>query len=352
MRCDAQTLTQHAIALLQAVGMPEDKAHVVAHVLVEGDLLGHWTHGLRLLPAYLEHIQAGGMTLEGDPEVISERGVVALWDGRCLPGHWLTFKAIEWASEQAKLQGMAAVCIKRTHHIAALAPYARHVAQNGQVLLMMTSAPLGGSVAPFGGTEALFSPSPLGFGYGDGHQPVMVDVSTSSTTNNKIIQYSRDGKLLEHPWLQDDQGRATNDPTVMQRKGTVLPVGGKDSGHKGYGLALTVEALTAGLSGHGRDDPSLPWMGTLFLQIIEPDFFAGREVFAQKMAWVSDRVHANRPIDPQQPVRLPGERGLAQMKQQLASGVELADSTVDALKAWGDKLGHPFHPQTGHGSAT
>ena len=342
MTFEVKAMTQHAVNLLKAVGMPTDKAEVVAQVLVEGDLLGHWTHGLRLLPAYLEHIQAGGMTLEGEPEVLSDRGAVALWDGRCLPGHWLTFKAIEWASERAKTHGIAAVSIKRTHHIAALAPYARHVAENGQVLLLMTSAPLGGTVAPFGGTEALFSPSPIGFGYWDGQQAVMVDVSTSSTTNNKLIQYTRDGKKLEHPWLQDEQGRATDDPTVMQRKGTVLPVGGKDNGHKGYGLALTVEALTAGLSGHGRGDPSLPWMGTLFLQIIDPDLFAGRETFSQKMAWVSDRVHANRPIDPAQPVRLPGERGLSSMKRQMDQGLELAESTVEALRQWGDKLSCPL----------
>ena len=78
MRCDAQTLTQHAIALLQAVGMPEDKAHVVAHVLVEGDLLGHWTHGLRLLPAYLEHIQAGGILVPMGQEVVVGQNIARM----------------------------------------------------------------------------------------------------------------------------------------------------------------------------------------------------------------------------------------------------------------------------------
>jgi len=336
---DTQRLQAQAVALLQAVKMPTDKAEVVASVLVEGDLLGHWTHGLRLLPAYLEHIQAGGMALEGSYEVVAERGAVALWDGRMLPGHWLTFQAIAWASSKAKQLGMAAVSVKRSHHIAALAPYARQVAQDGQVLMLFTSAPAGGSVAPFGGTEALFSPSPLGVGYWDGEQAVMVDVSTSSTTNNKITQYSRDGKRLEHAWLQDDQGRATDDPTVMQRKGTVLPVGGKDNGHKGYGLALTVEALTAGLSGSGRDDASLPWQGTMFIQVIEPDFFAGRDVFAQKMGWVSRKARANRPIDAAHPVRLPGERGLRLMREQQAQGVELADTTVITLNDWATKLG-------------
>ena len=53
----------HAFArdLLIAAGLACDPAHTVAHVLLEGDLLGHDTHGLALLGPYLNELANGTM---------------------------------------------------------------------------------------------------------------------------------------------------------------------------------------------------------------------------------------------------------------------------------------------------
>ena len=85
-RYAASVLTQFAVALLSKAGMPHDRAAEVAGVLVEGDLLGHDTHGLQLLGQYLGEIETGAMTLIGEPEVINDRGAVVTWDGKRLPG--------------------------------------------------------------------------------------------------------------------------------------------------------------------------------------------------------------------------------------------------------------------------
>ena len=45
-------------------------------------------------------------------------------------------------------------------------------------------------------------------------------------------------------------------------KGTLLPLGGLDAGHKGYALALLVEMATGGLAGFGRADPTEGWGAT------------------------------------------------------------------------------------------
>ena len=57
--------------------------------------------------------------------------------------------------------------------------------------------------------------------------------------------------------------------------GTILPAGGLDHGHKGYGLALMVEALTMGLGGFGRAEPAEGWGASVFVQLLDPDAFAG-----------------------------------------------------------------------------
>ncbi len=48
-----------AAELLGAAGMDAAPAYAVAEVLVEGDLLGHDTHGLALLAPYLAELEAG-----------------------------------------------------------------------------------------------------------------------------------------------------------------------------------------------------------------------------------------------------------------------------------------------------
>ena len=47
-------------------------------------------------------------------------------------------------------------------------------------------------------------------------------------------------------------------------------LGGLEYGHKGFGLALMVEALTQGLSGLGRKDTEKRWGGNVFLQVLDP----------------------------------------------------------------------------------
>jgi LDH2 family malate/lactate/ureidoglycolate dehydrogenase len=125
---------------------------------------------------------------------------------------------------------------------------------------------------------------------------------------------------------------------VPPRAGTILPLGGVDAGHKGYGLALMVEALTAGLAGQGRSDPGPRWGGTVYVQVIDPQAFNGREAFEEQMDWIAERCESNPPIRADQPVRLPGRRGLALREQALHEGVPLSPGIVAGLATWADKF--------------
>lgn len=121
-------------------------------------------------------------------------------------------------------------------------------------------------------------------------------------------------------------------------KGTILPLGGLDSGHKGYGLSLLVEALTAGLAGHGRADPKEGWGATVFLQVIDPERFAGSAAFQRQTGELVRQCHASRPAQAGRPVRMPGEKGFALAEAQRREGVALHPGIVDALRPWAEKL--------------
>jgi L-lactate dehydrogenase len=281
------------------------------------------------------------MRVEGEPEVIAEAGAAQTWDGRRLPGPWLVLRAMEAATRMARQMGTGTVAIRRSQHIASLASYHRRAAEDGLVLLLACSDPNSASVAPFGGLDPVFTPNPVSAGFPTGGLPVSIDISTSTTTNGLTNRLHAQGGKLPAPWVLDGHGKASNDPAVLfaEPKGTILPLGGLDSGHKGYGLSLLVEALTGGLSGHGRADPKEGWGATVFLQVLDPEAFAGRVAFERQMGEVARQCRASRPADPQRPVRLPGERGFQLAKAQGDQGVVLHQAILPALQPWAAQYG-------------
>jgi len=340
-RYRAADLERFAHGLLVAAGLPADKAEAVAAVLVEGDLMGHTTHGLALLGPYLNEIDSGKMTRDGGPEVVSDAPAALTWDGRRLPGPWLVLQAMAAAQERAARCGTGTVVIRRSHHIASLASYHARAAGQGLVMILACSDPQSASVAPFGGLDPVFTPNPLSAGIPAPGAPIVTDISTSSTTNGLTNRLHREGGKLPAPWLIDGHGHASDDPAVLfaEPRGTILPLGGLDSGHKGYGLSLLVEALTGGLAGHGRADPKEGWGATVFLQIIDPAAFAGREAFVRQTGEIARQCHASRPAQPGRAVRLPGEKGFALAARQREEGVALHESIVPLLEPWSQKLG-------------
>lgn len=340
-RYPADALRAYAFALLTRAGLAEERARVVAEILVEGDLLGHDTHGLALLAPYLGEIERGAMASRGDLVVVNERPAALLWDGCRLPGPWLTQHAVDTAIERARIYGTATVVIRRSHHIACLAAYLRRATEQGFVLLLACSDPNAASVAPFGGTRAVFTPDPLAIGFPTAGDPVLVDVSASITTNGMSARLHKQGRRFAHDWLLDAGGQATDDPAVLftDPPGTILPLGGLDAGHKGYGLALLVEALTGGLAGFGRADPKQGWGATVFVQALDPDAFGGREAFVQQAEFIAAQCRGNPPRPGVDAVRLPGERALARRREQLARGVQLHESILPALEPWAQKFG-------------
>ncbi len=334
-------LLQFARDMLSRAGLEPDKAQAVAEILVEGDLLGHTTHGLALLGPYLGELESGAMTRAGAPKVLADAPAALTWDGQRLPGPWLVLQAMEEATRRAATQGTCTVVIRRSHHIACLAAFLQRATDQGLMMLLSSSDNNSASVAPYGGLDPVFTPNPIAAGFPTGGLPVLVDVSTSATTNGLTNRLYKEGGKLPAPWLIDGHGAPSDDPAVLftEPKGTILPLGGLDSGHKGYGLSLLVEALTGGLSGRGRADPREGWGATVFLQILDPRAFAGLEAFTRQTGTVAAQCRAARPATPGTPVRLPGEKGLALATRQRQSGVALYPTILPGLAAWASKLG-------------
>jgi LDH2 family malate/lactate/ureidoglycolate dehydrogenase len=342
-RHDAAVLVAFADALLARAGLDAGKARDVAEVLVEGDLLGHTTHGLQLLPAYLDEIAGGRMATTGAPAVINDRRAAVTWDGRRLPGPFLVRRALELAEARAREYGTATVAIRRSHHVAALAAYLRPVAERGLMALLTCSDPGMRGVVPHGGRRDVMTPNPLAAAWPTDGAPVVLDVSSSITTHGLTRRLAREGGRFPGAWAVDADGRPTDDPAAVlaDPPGALLPAGGLDHGHKGYALGLLVEALSGGLAGHGRADPSEGWSANVLVQVLDPDAFGGTGDFVRQASFLADACRASPPRDADAPVRLPGEAALARRARQLAEGVALYPGVLDALRPWSERLGVP-----------
>lgn len=340
-RYRAADLVEYAAALFAAAGCDGDKPAVVAAGLVEADLLGHTTHGLQLAPSYLAELDAGRMTPTGEPEVVADRGGAVTWDGRRLPGVWLTAKAVELAADRAADRGTATAVIRRSHHIGCLAAFLQRATDRGLLVLIASSDPAAASVAPFGGRRAVFTPNPFAVGIPTDGDPILIDVSASITTNGMAARLRREGKRFPGSWAIDAAGRPTDDPAVLAADppGTLLPVGGSDHGHKGFALALLVEALTQGLGGFGRADGPTGWGASVFVQVFDPTAFGGAEAFRRQTGWLAAACRDTPPIPGGDAVRLPGERGLERKRRALAEGVSLHLGVMEGLIPFAEKLG-------------
>ncbi len=343
-RYRADDLVAFARRLFERAGMPPQKASDIAEVLVEGDLMGKSTHGLALLPPYLSEIEAGGMTLEGEPDILNDFGACLNWDGRKLPGPWLLRRAAAEAIGRAKRFGMGAVAIQRSHHTACLGAYLEPAIDAGCMMLVTLTDPGHRSVAPFGGVTPVLTSNPIAFGAPATEGPILIDMSTALMTNGAVAAYRRRGEALPHPFLMDAEGRPSQDPNVIAADppGSILPLGGLEAGHKGFSIGLMVELLTGCLSGRGRAEGGDGWSAAVFVLVVDPAAFGGADDFRRQVEALAGLCHASQPRSGFERVDLPGAGALARRRQQLSEGVRLSPTIVAGLAESAQRLSCPM----------
>jgi L-lactate dehydrogenase len=214
------------------------------------------------------------------------------------------------------------------------------------MILLSCSDPANRTVAPHGGVAPRFSPDPVAVGIPTDDKPLLIDISMSTTANAVCQRVAAAGERLPGPRLIDRNGQPTNDPRELfeGRGGSLLPLGGLDLGHKGFALALLVEALTNALGGHGRADNISRWGASVFLQIINPDRFGGQKAFLRETGFLAQSCRETPVPAGKPPVRLPGEAALSRRAAQLAHGVELHPTIMPALIPWAESLKVAFPP--------
>jgi LDH2 family malate/lactate/ureidoglycolate dehydrogenase len=337
---DAQRLISAVGDILTAVGIAAADARLVATDLVAADLEGIPSHGVMLLPMYVERIEEGSVSRASAGAVVSDRGAAIVIDAGNALGQLTSRQALKLAVERARQIGLAAVAVRNGFHFGTAGRYARMMAEQNCVgVVLSNTRPL--MPAP-GGAEALVGNNPIAIALPSaGEFAAEADMALSATAMGKIRLAAAAGAPIPEDWAVDSQGRPTTDPAAAI-KGMLLPA----AGPKGFGLAFVIDLLCGGLSDGAvgaevrplYGDPAEPYRCAHFFLAIDAGHFPPGERFAERVRDQAARVSASKRGPGVERVYAPGE--LVWATRRASEGVcRLDAATVRSLRETAARAG-------------
>lgn len=247
-RIAADELHAYVRAIWEQAGSTPREAELVADHLVASNLTGHDSHGVGMIPRYVDSLRDSELKLNQHAEVVKDVGAVLTIDGGKGFGQVVAYEAMERGIERAKKLGVCAVALRNAHHIGRIGHWAEQCARAGLVSFHFVNVAGDPLVAPFGGADRRIGTNPFCAAYPRaGKPPLVLDFATSAVAYGKARVAYNQGKQVPPGSLIDHDGHPTVEPKVMMEApfGSLMPMGG----HKGFGLAAMCEIFGGALSG-------------------------------------------------------------------------------------------------------
>lgn len=347
-----QQLADFTKEVFRKCGMSPEDAHQATEVLLSADLRGIDSHGVARLSGYVRLKEAGRANMNPHVQVLHQTPSTATIDADEGLGLVVAPRAMDIAIEKARQVGTGWVAIQNSNHFGIAAYHAMKALEHDMIGIAMTNAsPL---VAPTNSRERMLGTNPMCYVFPAGkHQPVVVDLATSTAANGKLEIAQRVGKQVPKGWIKDKEGNDTTEPSALKDGGVLLPLGSGDTqaGHKGFGLSAVVDIFSAVLSGANYGPWVPPFVAFLqplpnqpgkgighFLGAMRIDAFRDATVFKQHMDNWIDRFKQATPINAQQPVIIPGEPEFEQHRYRLKNGIPLNAQVINDLRELAQKL--------------
>jgi len=337
----AEPLTRAIEAIVAAGGSEPREARMVAENLVTANLLGHDSHGVGMIPRYVDALLEGGLTANQHPKVELDAGALLALDGCQGYGQVIGHEAMEMAIARAKQHGSCVMTLSRSHHLGRIGQWGEQAVAQGLVSLHFVNVISRAIVAPHGGADARFGTNPVCIAIPlPGEPPFLLDMATSAVAQGKVRVAHNKGEKVSPEWLLDDRGN----PTSEARYGVVEPFGAlRTFGlHKGYGLALACELLGGALTGGGTwhsDDKSKRrvWNGMLSI-LIDPRR-AGKQAGFEKEAREFLASLRKSPVAPGfDKVRIAGDPEREWRTKRERDGIPVDETTWKEILAAAAKL--------------
>jgi ureidoglycolate dehydrogenase (NAD+) len=249
--------------------------------------------------------------------------------GHCF-GPVALMQAIALAAERAKKSGVCYGLVRETTHTGAIGRYAYWLAERGFAAIVFGTGPA--LMAYYGAKVGSLATSPIAMGVPTTDGAIVLDMSSSTISNGKIVQARQTGEALPEGTVLDRDGKPTTDARVAE---ILLPLGGP----KGSGLGLMFELFASVLAGAPIQSR---WLG--------PE---QRTRHTQNTAVIAIDIATFRPLDdfkrdadelartikglPRQQgfdeILLPGERGRRTEAKRRENGVPIPPKLWEELQA-------------------
>jgi len=245
IRVAADDLRAFVAGCYREMGVPADRAALVADSLVQADLWGHASHGVMRTFWYGARIASGATRADAPVTVDGGMGAITRLDGHDGIGQVVAQEAMARAIEAARTHGIGAVSVRNSGHFGTAMYFTRQAAAAGCIGFLCTNA--SPAMAPWGGRQKGVGNNPWSWAAPAGRYPPMVlDIANTAVARGKLYAAKARGEHIPSGWAIDTQGVATIDPAAGIA-GTILPM----AGHKGYAMSMIMDMLSGVLSGSG-----------------------------------------------------------------------------------------------------
>jgi ureidoglycolate dehydrogenase (NAD+) len=323
-------------------GLTRSDAALSAEIFATTDAWGTHTHGTRQIRGLMKNVTDGRIDPQATPAVAAEGPAWATLDGRRAMPTVVAHRGMALAMEKARHAGIGFVGVRGSNHFGAAGYYATMALAEDMLGLAMTNTDPWMTVP--GGRGPILGTNPIAFAIPAGtERPVFLDIATSVVAVTKILAAKALGKPVPEGWLVDEDGLPTTDPREYPEKGALLPM----AMHKGYGLAVLVETLTAALTGAAMmrevhcwvfDEPVAPNQGHAFLAMNLPAM-APIDTFKARMDRMIREIKDAPKGKGVERIYLPGEMEWERQAAAIRGGMQLPDYVLVNLVGLAEDVG-------------
>jgi LDH2 family malate/lactate/ureidoglycolate dehydrogenase len=323
-----------------AIGVPPADARKAAEGIVDADLHGTVTHGLKNLRNYVSGLLDGRInprpTMRDVGGAKSAR-VISADNGL---GHVAGHVGMERAIELAREYGVGTVFVRDSNHYGASGYWARMALRQNMIGFAFTTATA--RIAPWGGRAGLVGNNPPAWALPSrvvapgtelpaaDAESLFIDIALSVVAGNRLDIYRRRNEPIPAGWALDGKGEPTTDPQAANEGGTYAPLGD----YKGSGMAIALSAITSFLAGAAFDDqrPGPTGCTNHWFAAYDVAQFTDPERLTSEVRDVRTRIQSNPPRRGFDRVLAPGDLENENARNYARDGIPIEQFTLDELE--------------------
>ena len=319
--------------IYRAAGGTMEDAKIVSDHVVDSNLAGHDSHGVINAPNYI-----GGM--RGGPaadklEIVRESAAATVINANGALGMVAARRAMELAVEKAKTCTIGAVGLHRCGHAGRMGEYPPIAAAAGMIGIVLLNGG-GRFMHPHGGTSRRLPPNPIAISVPRKNgAPLLLDMTLSVVAGGKLLVQTARGEQIPEGWMIDAEGNPITDAAAFRERPedtAVMPLGGFQFGHKGFGLGVMIDAIAGGLSwaGCSRETPTRGASGIVMFAI-NIDNFIDLSDYEQEIEHLAAWVKSSARLPGVDEIYVPGEFEERSRERRLKEGIPIEEATWQRL---------------------